>query len=209
MGLGYAATNPPDSPLSFHQAQSAAERSGVAGLHQWSIMLPTSARVSQEVYEPLIGIQYPMLRSRRQNNWQIGTTSIRANHQVATGLRFVTWCHSSLNEDAVTNPPANQTILAYNHLESQLSRASSGNDAALVLTTTRTSATALQGHFHDEGKQANAETAVKVAGATARHCIAMHGRTAFLSGHGRNADFDSECYTHTAVLQTSRYWHAQ
>ena len=62
VGLGYAATNP-DSPFSFHQAQSAAERSGVAGLHQWSIMLPTSARVSQEVFEPLIGIQYPMLCS--------------------------------------------------------------------------------------------------------------------------------------------------
>ena len=27
-------------------------------------MLPTSARVAQEVHEPLIGIQYPMLRSR-------------------------------------------------------------------------------------------------------------------------------------------------
>ena len=191
VGLGYAATNP-DSPLSFHQAQSAAKRSGVAGLHQWSIMLPTSARVSQEVYKPLIGIQYPMLRSRKQDDWQIGTTSIRANHQVATSLRFVNWHHSSPNDEAVTNPPANQTILTYNHLESQLSRASAGNNAALVLTTTRSSATALQGHFHEEGKQANAETAVKVAGATARHCIALHGRTAFLSGNGRDADFDSE-----------------
>ena len=72
-------------------------------------------------------------------------------------------------------------------------------DAVLVLTTTPTSATALQGHFHDEGKQANAETAVKVAGATARRCIVMHGRTAFLSDHGRNADFDSECYTRANV----------
>ena len=198
VGLGYAATNP-GSPLSFHQAQSAAERSGVAGLHQWSIMLPTSARVSQEVYEPLIGIQYPMLCSRKQDDWQIGTTSIRANHQVATGLRFVNWHHSSQNDEAVANPPANQTILTYNHLESLLSRASAGNDAVLVLTTTRSSATALQGHFHEEGKQANAETAVKVAGATARHCIVLHGCTAFLSGNGRDADFDSECYTRANV----------
>ena len=40
-------------------------------------MLPTSARVAQEVYEPLIGIQYPMLCSRLGHTWQIGTTSIR------------------------------------------------------------------------------------------------------------------------------------
>ena len=198
IGLGYAATSP-DSPIGFHQAQSAAERSGVAGLHQWSIMLPTSAQVSQEVYEPLIGTQYPMLRSRKHATWQIGTASIRADHRVATGLRFVDWCHSSQNEDAVNNPPANQTILAYNHLEDQLSRASAGSDAVLVLTTTRISGTTLQGYFHDEGKQANAETAVKVGGATARRCIVMHGRTAFLSGNGRNVDFDAECYTRANV----------
>ena len=61
VGLGYAATSP-DSPLDFRQAQNAAERSGVASPHRWSLMLPTSARVAQEVYEPLIGIQYPWHR---------------------------------------------------------------------------------------------------------------------------------------------------
>ena len=48
LGLGCAATSP-DSPLNFRQAQSAAERSGVAGQHCWSLMLPTSARVAQDV----------------------------------------------------------------------------------------------------------------------------------------------------------------
>ena len=43
-------------------------------------MLPTSARVSQEIYEPLIGVQYPMLHSHRQGQWHIGTTSIRASY---------------------------------------------------------------------------------------------------------------------------------
>ena len=74
VGLGCAATSP-DSPLDFRQAQSAAERSGVASPHCWSLMLPTSARVAQEVYEPLIGIQYPMLCSRLGDTWQIGTTN--------------------------------------------------------------------------------------------------------------------------------------
>ena len=55
VGLGYAATSP-DSPLDFRQAQTAAERSGVANPHCWSLMLPTSARVAQEVYEPLIEV---------------------------------------------------------------------------------------------------------------------------------------------------------
>ena len=69
----------------------------------------------------------------------------------------------------------------------------------LALTTTRISATILQNYFHATGKQANAETAVKVAGATAKHCIVIHGRTSFLSGNGWNADFDKECYTRANV----------
>ena len=134
-------------------------------------MLPTSARVSQEVFEPLIGIQYPMLCSRKKNGWQIGTASIRANNKAATGLRFVNWCHASINEEDVNSPPSNQTVVAYCHIEDQLLKASAGSDEILVLTTTCSSATTLQNHFHEFGKQANAETAVKVAGATARHCI--------------------------------------
>ena len=88
VGLGYAATSP-DSPLDFRQAQTAAERSGVASPHCWSLMLPTSARVAQEVYKPLKGIQCPMLCSRLGDTWQIGTTSIREDQRIATGLRFV------------------------------------------------------------------------------------------------------------------------
>ena len=101
--IGYAATSP-DSPLDFRQAQTAAERSGVANPHCWSLMLPTSARVAQEVYEPLIGIQYPMLRSRMGDTWQIGTTSIREDHKIASGLRFIHWCHASPNVQAKQNP---------------------------------------------------------------------------------------------------------
>ena len=185
--------------LSLFQAQSAAERSGVTGAHQWSVMLPTSARVSQEVYEPLIGIQYPMLCSHRQQEWHIGTASFRANHQVATGLRFVNWQHITANEDAKANRPAAPTIQMYNHIERLLPHTSEGHDATLVLTTTRSSAHALQAHFQAKGKQANAETAVKVAGATARRCIVLHGLTTFLSGNRHNSDFDSECYTRENV----------
>ena len=198
VGLGYAATSP-DSPLDFHQAQTAAERSGVANPHCWSLMLPTSARVAQEVYEPLIGIQYPMLCSRMGDTWQIGTTSIRENHKIASGLRFIHWCHASPNVQAKQNPKNDPTVRVYQHIEDQLTRAGSEADDILALTTTREGATNLRNYFTIAGKKANAETAVKVAGATAKHCIVIHGDSTFLSGEGRNLDYDQECFTRANV----------
>ena len=65
----------------------------MTGVHQWSVLLPTSARVAQEVYEPLIGIQYPMLCGPKNGQWHIGTVSIREQGAMATGLRFVNWVH--------------------------------------------------------------------------------------------------------------------
>ena len=198
VGLGCAATSP-DSPLDFRQAQTAAERSGVASPHCWSLMLPTSARVAQEVYEPLIGIQHPMLRSRMGDTWQIGTTSIREDQWIATGLRFVHWCHASPNVQARQNPNNDPTVRVYQHLEDQLTKAGSNTDDILALTTTREGATNLRNYFSIAGKKANAETAVKVAGATAKHCIVIHGVSTFLSGEGRNLDYDQECFTRANV----------
>ena len=98
-GLGYAITRPGHA-FQFHQASTPADRSGVAGLHQWSVMLPTSARVAQEVYEPLIGIQYPMPCSAKNGSWHIGTVSSRDKGAMATGLRFVHWVHHDQREEA-------------------------------------------------------------------------------------------------------------
>ena len=198
VGLGYAATSP-DSPLDFRQAQNAAERSGVASPHRWSLMLPTSARVAQEVYEPLIGIQYPMLCSRMGDTWQIGTTSIREDHLIAAGLRFVHWCHASPNVHARHNPKNDPTVRVYQHLEDQLTKAGADTDDILALTTTREGATNLRNYFTIADKKANAETAVKVAGATAKHCIVIHGVSTFLSGEGHNLDYDQECFTRANV----------
>ena len=198
VGLGYAATSP-DSPFDFRQAQTAAERSGVASPHCWSLMLPTSARVAQEVYEPLIGIQYPMLCSRMGDTWQIGTTSIREDQRIATGLRFVHWCHASPNLQALQNPNNDPTVRVYQHLEDQLAKAGSDTEDILALTTTREGATNLRNYFSIADKKANAETAVKVAGATAKHCIVIHGVSTFLSGEGRHLDYDQECFTRANV----------
>ena len=198
VGLGYAATSP-DSPLDFRQAQTAAERSGVGNTHCWSLMLPTSARVAQEVYEPLIGIQYPMLCSRMGDTWQIGTTSIREDHKIASGLRFIHWCHASPNVQAKQNPKNDPTVRVYQHIEDQLTKAGSDADDILALTTTREGATNLRNYFSIADKKANAETAVKVAGAAAKHCIVIHGESTFLSGEGRNLDYDQECFARANV----------
>ena len=165
-------------------------------------MLPTSARVAQEVYEPLIGIQYPMLCSRMEDTWQIGTTSIREDHRIASGLRFVHWCHASPNVQARQNPKNDPAVRVYQHLEDQLTKAGADTDDILALTTTREGATNLRNYFSIAGKKANAETAVKVAGATAKHCIVIHGASTFLSGEGRNLDYDQECFTRANVARS-------
>ena len=85
------------------------------------------------------------------------------------------------------------------HLEDELTRAGAGNEGILALTTTREGAQNLRKYFDIAGKKANAETAVKVAGATAKHCIVIHGESTFLSGEGRNLDYDQECFTRANV----------
>ena len=115
-GLGYALTQPGHA-FQFHQASTAEDRSGLAGNHQWSIMLPTSAREAQEVYEPLIGIQYPMLCNVKNGSWQIGTVSIREEGQIATGFRFVNWVHDDPREEARAAPRPEATTAAYRQIE--------------------------------------------------------------------------------------------
>ena len=131
-GLGYALTRPGHA-FQFHQASTAEDRSGLAGAHQLSIMLPTSARVAQEVYEPLIGIQYPMLCSVKNGSWQIGTVSIREDGQLATGFRFVNWVHDAPRPEARAAPPPAATTAAYQQIESWLPMNTGGSDSILVL----------------------------------------------------------------------------
>ena len=144
-----------------------------------------SQRVHQEVYEPLIGIQYPMLCNVKNGSWQIGTVSIREEGQIATGFRFVNWVHDDTREEARVAPPPEATTAAYRQIEKWLPMDKGGSDNVLVLTTRSSSAQHLPGFFQQSGGRANAETAVKVAGAAARHCVVLHGKSNFLSGNSR------------------------
>ena len=66
-------------------------------------------------------------------------------------------------------------------------------DNILVLTTRKDSAQSLRSFCQQSGLRTNVETAVKAAGATARHCVVLHGQSSFLSGHSNQSDFDQEC----------------
>ena len=158
-------------------------------------MLPTSARVAQEVYEPLIGIHYPMLCNVKNGTWQIGTSSIRAEDQLATGFRFVNWVHDASDPEVRAVPTPAATNAVYRQLEQWLPMTDRETDNVLALTTRTHSAQHLQGFFQQSGRRANAETAVKVAGATAKHCVVLHGKSTFLSGTSQGNDYDHECYT--------------
>ena len=80
-------------------------------------------------------------------------------------------------------------------------------DNILVLTTGTQSAQNLQSFFQRSGRRANVETAVKVAGATARHCIALHGKSNFLSGTSRGTDCDHECCIRADVVDYLQPFH--
>ena len=72
-------------------------------------------------------------------------------------------------------------------------------DNILVLTTRKDSAHSLRSFCQQSRRSTNVETAVKVAGATARHCTVLHGQSSFLSGHSNRSDFDKQCYTRADV----------
>ena len=90
-------------------------------------------------------------RHVKQGWWS--TTSIREDQKIATGLRFVHWCHTSPKLQARQNPNNDPTVRVYQHLEDQLAKAGSDTEDILALTTTREGATNLRNYFSiAEGK---------------------------------------------------------
>ena len=111
----------------------------------------------------------------------------------------VQWIHHDPREAARADPPPESTRAVYLQIESWLPVKEEEQDNILVLTTRKESAHSLRSSCHQSRRNTNVETAVKVAGATAKHCIVLHGQSSFLSGHSNRSDFDKECYTTTNV----------
>ena len=76
-----------------------------------------------------------MLCSRMEDTWQMGATSIREDHLIASGQRF-DWCHASSNVHASITQEMTLTMRVYQHLEDQLTKAGADTDDILALTTT-------------------------------------------------------------------------
>ena len=131
-GLGCAITRPGTVNSSIKPAKPLGQV--CLGIHQ-SVMLPTSARVAQEVYGPLIGIQCPMLCTHKNGRWQIGTGSIRESEAYPTGLRFVHWMHHDSREAARADPPPESTWAVYLQIEAWPPVTEEEQDNILVLTT--------------------------------------------------------------------------
>ena len=121
-----------------------------------------------------------MLCNAKKDNWQTGTGSIRAERLACLGIPVCELGPRSLEPGALPTPEATSTV--YRQMEQWLSMQDREADSVLVLTTRALSAQHLQGFFQQSGRRANAETAVKVAGATAKHCLVLHGKSTFLSG---------------------------
>ena len=85
-GQGHAVTRPGHT-FQFHQANTAEERSSLAGVHQWV----NERKGAQKGSRALDWIHHPMLCNVKNCSWQMGTVSIREEDQLATGFRFVNW----------------------------------------------------------------------------------------------------------------------
>ena len=150
IGLGHAIARHGTS-IVLGSAHTAAERA-IEGEDRWSLMLPTSARVPQEVCEPLIGIQCPALCNIRANGWEI-TTSIWTNNEAVTGLRRVNWVHKFWSRCASHGPPSSNYSLRLPRNFGQTANC----EQVLALTAT-TGATALRTYFQKAQHPANAES---------------------------------------------------
>ena len=78
-----------DAGIHLHQATSAMEAAGLAGVHKWGIILPTSARVVKSIYEPAIATIYPSLCEVHDRQWKIGTPRQAIPTNLPTGPRFI------------------------------------------------------------------------------------------------------------------------
>ena len=78
-----------DAGIHLHQATTAMEAAGLAGVHKWGIILPTSARVVKSIYEPAIATIYPSLCEVHDRQWKIGTPRQAISTNLPTGPRFI------------------------------------------------------------------------------------------------------------------------
>ena len=73
------------------QAALNSETAGVANLHAWGLMLPSSSRVSPVTYHSVVAVRYPILCRQVNDLWELGSFASGGVPDKPPGFQLVLW----------------------------------------------------------------------------------------------------------------------
>ena len=162
------------------QATLNSETAGVANLHAWGLVLPSSSRVSPVTYHSVVAVRYPMLCRQVNDAWELGSFASGGVPDKPPGFQLVLWD---------TNPRLNGLVAA--DLDAVVRRiipdfpANVGYADGLFVMTT---ATDHKNNLNRSGLKKNnpqslrVETIANSAGGTARVALVAQPGIGFLNG---------------------------
>ena len=162
------------------QATLNSETAGVANLHAWGLVLPSSSRVSPVTYHSVVAVRYPMLCRQVDDMWELGSFASRGVPNRPPGFQLVLWD---------TNPQLNGLVAA--DLDAVVSRLilnfpthARYADGLFVMTT----ATDHKNNLNRSALKKNnprslrVETIANSAGGTAQVAVVAQPSIGFLNG---------------------------
>ena len=162
------------------QATLNPETAGVANLHAWGLVLPSSSRVSPVTYHSVVAVRYPMLCRQVDDVWELGSFASGGVPTRPPGFQLVLWD---------TNPRLNGLVAA--DLDAVVFRlipnfpAHVGYADGLFVMTT---ATEHKNNLNRSGLKKNnprslrVETIANSAGGTAQVALVAQPSIGFLNG---------------------------
>ena len=158
------------------QATLNSETAGVANLHAWGLVLPSSSRVNPVTYHSVVAVRYPMLCRLVDDVWELGSFASGGLPNRPPGFQLVLWD---------TNPRLNGLVAA--DLDAVVSRltpnfpAHVGYADGLFVMTTATE------HKNNLNRKNNprslrVETIANSAGGTAQVALVVQPSIGFLNG---------------------------
>ena len=166
------------------QATLNSETAGVANLHAWGLVLPSSSRVSPVTYHSVVAVRYPMLCRQVNEVWELGSFASGGVPDKPPGFQLVLWD---------MNPRLSGLVAA--DLDAVVSRIIPDfpphvgyADGLFVMTT----ATDHKNNLNRSGLQKNnprslrVETIANAAGGTAQVALVAQPSIGFLNGRFQN-----------------------
>ena len=190
-----------DAGIHLHQASTAMEAAGLASQHKWGIILPTSARVVNSIYEPAIATIYGV----HDKQWRIGTPRCTSRTGYPTGPRYIR-LHPSLYENRpVSAEEARQVFRLITQGMQEFHIGNTAQTGLLVMTNRSEVKAALDSRPPTGDEQyIQVDNVVTVAVATARHGLILQFNVGFLSGNSQKITDDdiTESYLRANVGHT-------